>query len=57
MTDAQLIGEAYNVLCHESTASALTWAVFLLSQHPEIAASRRRNSMGHCAETHLPLLS
>ncbi|HKR59816.1 MAG TPA: cytochrome P450 [Pyrinomonadaceae bacterium] len=39
MTDAQLIGEAYNVLCHESTASALTWAVFLLSQHPEIAAS------------------
>lgn len=39
MTDTQLIGEAYNVLCHESTASALTWAVFLLSQHPEIAAS------------------
>lgn len=39
MTDAELIGEAYNVLCHESTASALTWAVFLLSQHPEIAAS------------------
>jgi cytochrome P450 len=39
VTDAQLIGDAYNVLCHESTASALAWAVFLLSEHPDIAAS------------------
>jgi cytochrome P450 len=39
LTDAQLIGEAYNVLCHESTASTLTWALFLIAQHPEIGAS------------------
>jgi cytochrome P450 len=39
LTDAQLIGEAYNVLCHESTASALVWALFLLAQHPDVTAS------------------
>ena len=39
ISDDELIGEAYNVLCHESTASALTWAVFLLSMHPHVNAA------------------
>jgi len=38
MTDAELIAEGYNVLCHEGSASALTWTLFLLAQHPEVQA-------------------
>ncbi len=38
MTDAELIAEGYNVLCHEGSASALTWTLFLLAQHPDVQA-------------------
>jgi cytochrome P450 len=38
LTDDELIGEAYTALCHESSAAALTWALFLLDQHPVILA-------------------
>lgn len=31
----ELVAEAYNVLCHETSASALVWTLFLLAQHPE----------------------
>jgi cytochrome P450 len=34
----ELIAEAYNVLCHESSASALVWTLFLLAQHPRVYA-------------------
>ena len=37
-TDAELIAEGYNVLCHEGSASALTWTLFLLAQHPDVQA-------------------
>jgi cytochrome P450 len=40
ITDAELIGHA-NILfnaAHETTSNALTWTLFLLSQHPEIAS-------------------
>ena len=33
---AELIAEAYNVLCHETSASALVWILFLLAQHPQV---------------------
>ena len=33
---AELIAEAYNVLCHETSASSLVWTLFLLAQHPRI---------------------
>ena len=32
----ELISEAYNALCHESSASALVWTLFLLAQHPQV---------------------
>ena len=35
---AELIAETYNILCHESSASALVWMLFLLAQHPEVYA-------------------
>ena len=38
MTDAELIAEGYNVLCHEGSASALTWTLFLLAQYPDVQA-------------------
>jgi cytochrome P450 len=38
MTDTELIAEGYNVLCHEGSASALTWTLFLLAQHPDVQA-------------------
>ena len=31
-----LVGEAYTVLCHESSAASLTWTIFLLDQHPTV---------------------
>jgi cytochrome P450 len=34
----ELVAEAYNVLCHESSASALVWTLFLLAQHPKVYA-------------------
>jgi cytochrome P450 len=33
---AELIAEAYNALCHESSASSLVWTLFLLAQHPQV---------------------
>jgi cytochrome P450 len=39
LTERELIAEAYNVLCHESTASALTWAFFLLATHSHAASA------------------
>lgn len=36
LSDDELISEAYTVLCHESSAAALTWCLFLLDQHPQI---------------------
>ncbi|MBI3653793.1 MAG: cytochrome P450 [Acidobacteria bacterium] len=33
---AELIAEAYNALCHESSASTLVWTLFLLAQHPQV---------------------
>lgn len=33
---AELVAETYNVLCHESSASALVWTLFLLAQHPKV---------------------
>jgi cytochrome P450 len=32
----ELIGEAYTILCHESSAAALTWCFLMLDQHPSI---------------------
>ena len=41
MTDRQIHDEALTLLLagHETTANALTWTFYLLSQHPEAAAS------------------
>ncbi|WP_019422243.1 cytochrome P450 [Paenibacillus sp. OSY-SE] len=38
LTDEELIGHTFNlfVASHETTANALTWTIFLLSQHPDI---------------------
>jgi cytochrome P450 len=40
MTDAELIGNATLLYLagHETSANALTWALFLLSQHPKVMA-------------------
>ncbi|HKO04942.1 MAG TPA: cytochrome P450 [Candidatus Acidoferrales bacterium] len=40
MTDAQLRDEAITIILagHETTSNALTWAFYLLSQHPEVEA-------------------
>jgi cytochrome P450 len=40
MSDSELIGQAMTLFIagHETTASALTWALFLLSQHTKILA-------------------
>ncbi|MBZ0286763.1 MAG: cytochrome P450, partial [Anaerolineae bacterium] len=41
MSDSELIGQALTLFVagHETTASALTWALFLLSQHPRTMAA------------------
>jgi cytochrome P450 len=33
---SELIAEAYNALCHETSASTLVWTLLLLSQHPRV---------------------
>ena len=33
LSDAELIGDAYTVLCHSTIASALQWTLILLDQH------------------------
>jgi cytochrome P450 len=48
MTDDQLIGHAHVLFeaGHETTASALTWTLFLLAQHPKILADLRDELAG-----------
>lgn len=36
MDDVELIGEAYTIFCHETSAAGMLWALFLLSQHPAV---------------------
>ncbi|MFV5170635.1 cytochrome P450 [Bacillus cereus] len=38
LNDEELVGHTFTlyVAGHETTANALTWAIFLLSQHPDI---------------------
>jgi len=40
LNDAELIGHAFTLFVagHETTSNALTWALFLLNQHPSICA-------------------
>jgi cytochrome P450 len=40
LSDDELIGHAFTLFVagHETTSNALTWAIFLLNQHPKIAA-------------------
>src|SRR4029434_10529168 len=44
MTDEQLRDEAMTIFLagHETTANALTWTWYLLSQHPEVEAKLHR---------------
>ncbi len=48
MTDDQLIGHAHVLFeaGHETTASALTWTLFLLAQHPKVLADLRDELTG-----------
>lgn len=36
LSEEDLIGEAYTIFCQETSASALTWTLLLLDQHPEV---------------------
>lgn len=36
LTEDELVGEAYTSFCHDSSASALTWALLMLDQHPDV---------------------
>jgi len=36
-TNQELVAHAYTILCQESVASALLWAVFLLGCHPDVS--------------------
>lgn len=38
LTDEELVGHAFTLFVagHETTANALTWTIFLLSQHPDV---------------------
>jgi len=36
LSDDQLVGQAYNVLCHSGSAASLTWTLLLLDQHPTV---------------------
>jgi cytochrome P450 len=36
LTEAEMIGESYTVLCQDTTATALSWTIFLLAQHPPL---------------------
>jgi cytochrome P450 len=35
LSENELIAEAFNLMNHDTTISALTWTLFLLAQHPE----------------------
>jgi cytochrome P450 len=43
MTDIELVAQAYTLFVagHETSSNALTWTLFLLSQHPQILADLR----------------
>ncbi|GAB4205991.1 MAG: cytochrome P450 [Roseiflexaceae bacterium] len=43
LSDAELIGHAHNIFVagHDSSANTLTWALFLLAQHPQVYADLR----------------
>lgn len=36
LSEDELVGQAYNVLCHSGSAAALTWTILLLDQHPAV---------------------
>jgi cytochrome P450 len=36
LTEDELVGEAYTAFCHDSSASALTWTLLMLDQHPQV---------------------
>ncbi len=43
LSDAELIGHAHNIFVagHDSSANTLTWALFLLAQHPQVSVDLR----------------
>lgn len=36
LTEDELVGEAYTSFCHDSSASALSWTLLMLDQHPQV---------------------
>jgi cytochrome P450 len=52
MSDAQLRDEVMTVFLagHETTANALTWTLYFLSLHPEVATTLRREVRSVCGE-------
>jgi cytochrome P450 len=36
LSEDELVGQAYNVLCHSGSAASLTWTLLLLDQHPAV---------------------
>lgn len=36
LTEDQLVSEAYTALCQDSSTATLTWALFLLDNHPDV---------------------
>jgi cytochrome P450 len=53
MSDKELIDEVLTLIVagHETTAAALTWTWYLISQHPETAAELEAEADGTAAET------
>jgi cytochrome P450 len=41
LSDDELVSEAYTAFCHDSSTATLTWALFLLDQHPQVLADLR----------------
>jgi cytochrome P450 len=39
LSDDELVGQAYNVLCHSGSAACVTWTLLLLDQHPAVLRS------------------
>jgi cytochrome P450 len=36
LSEEELVGQAYNVLCHSGSAASLSWTLLLLDQHPAV---------------------
>lgn len=54
LTDDELVGEAYNVLCHSTSAASMTWTLFLLDRHPQVMATLQeelRTTLGDAPPT------